>query len=116
MDLNSQESVAVQLTESAVKQVQKLLHGENLEGYGLRISTVTGGCSGFSYKLDFERVMKPDDAVVEQDGLKVYVDGSTLENIKGTVIDYKSGRMASGFTFENPKAAGTCGCGTSFAV
>lgn len=116
MDLDDQESMRVRLTEPAMTQVKTLIEREKLNGYGLRISTVTGGCSGFSYKLDFERAMKPDDTVLEQDGLKVYVDSSTLEHIKGTVIDYKSGLMTSGFTFDNPTAADTCGCGTSFAV
>jgi len=116
MELDAQEGMSVRLTEAAIKQVWKLMERENLQGYGLRIGTVASGCSGFSYRLDFEHAMNPEDTVIEQDGLKLYVDCSALEHIKGTVIDYKSGRMTSGFAFENPTATGVCGCGTSFTV
>jgi len=106
----------VSVTEAAMEQINKLLTREKLDGHGLRISVVSGGCSGFSYKLDFERESNPSDTVVEQDKLKIYVDQSTVDHLKGTIIDYKSSIMGAGFTFQNPKATGTCGCGTSFAA
>ena len=106
----------VAVTEAAMEQIKKLLVREKLDGHGLRISVVSGGCSGFSYKLDFERESNPSDTVVEQDTLKIYLDQSSIDHLKGTIIDYKSGLMGAGFTFQNPMATGSCGCGTSFAA
>lgn len=112
----SERVKVVALTEAAMEQIKKLLAREKLVGHGLRISVVSGGCSGFSYKLDFERESSPGDTVVEQDMLKIYLDQSTVDHLRGTIIDYRSGIAAAGFTFQNPRSTGTCGCGTSFAA
>ncbi len=112
----SDHEKVVAVTEAAMEQIGKLLVREKLDGHGLRISVVSGGCSGFSYKLDFVRESSPGDTVVEQDTLKIYLDPSSIDHLKGTTIDYKSSLMGSGFTFQNPIATGTCGCGTSFAA
>lgn len=106
----------VVVTEAAMEQIKKLFVREKLDGHGLRISVVSGGCSGFSYKLDFEREANPSDTVVEQDTLKIYLDQSTVDHLRGTIIDYRSDLMGAGFTFQNPIATGSCGCGTSFAA
>ena len=106
----------VAMTEAAMEQIKKLLVREKLDGHGLRISVVSGGCSGFSYKLDFERESNPSDTVIEQDTLKIYLDPSAVDHLRGTIIDYKNSLMGAGFTFQNPRATGTCGCGTSFAA
>ncbi len=106
----------VAVTEAAMGQIKKMLVRDKLDGHGLRISVVSGGCSGFSYKLDFEKESNPSDTVVEQGTLKIYLDQSTVDHLKGTTIDYKSSLMGAGFTFQNPKATGSCGCGTSFAA
>ena len=106
----------VSLTEAAMEQINKLLVRDKFDGQGLRISVVSGGCSGYSYKLDFVRESSPGDTIVEQDTLKIFLDPSSIDHLKGTVIDYKSNLMAASFTFQNPKATGTCGCGTSFAA
>jgi len=106
----------LQLTPKAVAQVKAILERENLTGHGLRVAVASGGCSGFSYGLDFEKEERPGDAIVEFDGLKVYLDKSSIQHLKGTVIDYVSGLEGAGFKFHNPKATGTCGCGTSFSA
>lgn len=104
------------LTDKAIQQVKAILARENLTGYGLRVAVVGGGCSGYSYGLDFEKEEKPHDTVLEMDGLKVYIDESSTKYLKGTVIDYVSGLHGAGFKFINPNATGTCGCGTSFSA
>jgi iron-sulfur cluster assembly protein len=106
----------VTLTERAVAQVEALLARAQLEGYGLRVAVTGGGCSGFSYALDFDREEKPGDTVISIGGLKVFIDSQTAGLLKGTVIDYVTGLQATGFKFINPNATGTCGCGTSFSA
>lgn len=112
----STEAPRLQLTEKATEQVKAILAREKLDGYGLRISVVGGGCSGFSYGLDFESEEKPGDTVLEIDGLKIYIAESNLKYLNGTVIDFVSGLYGGGFKFTNPNATSTCGCGTSFSA
>lgn len=97
-----------------------VLHTRDQEGmdasYGLRIAVMGGGCSGFQYALDFEQEARPTDEVLHYDGLDVYVDPVSLRYLEGITIDYVFGMNGAGFKFLNPKATGTCGCGSSFAV
>ena len=109
-------TVDLTLTSSAVQQVKNLLARDKLFDHGLRVAVSDGGCSGFSYKLSFEKEQKPDDIILEWEGLKVYVDRSSAPYLKGTVIDFASGIYGGGFKFTNPNATGTCGCGTSFSA
>jgi iron-sulfur cluster assembly protein len=104
------------LTDAAVQQIRRLLARDNREGHGLRVSVSDGGCSGYSYKLDFEEEKKSGDVVLRFDGLNVYVDSRSIGYLKGTVIDFTSGLYGGGFKFANPNATGTCGCGTSFSA
>jgi iron-sulfur cluster assembly accessory protein len=112
----AQSGGTLKMTASAVAQVRTLLAREGLEGYGLRVGVTGGGCSGFSYVLDFEHQEKPGDKVVEADGIKLYVDEGSFQHLQGTVIDYVTGLQGAGFRFLNPNATGTCGCGTSFSA
>ncbi|HSK30617.1 MAG TPA: iron-sulfur cluster assembly accessory protein, partial [Candidatus Limnocylindria bacterium] len=80
------------------------------------VSVTDGGCSGYSYKLDFDKEQKQEDAVLEWDGVRVFVDRASAPFLKGTVIDFVSGLYGGGFKFINPNATGTCGCGTSFST
>jgi len=105
----------LQLTDKAVEKVKELLAAEKKSGYGLRVVVQGGGCSGFQYGLTWEKDEKPNDNVLEFDGLKVFVDsmsGLYLEEVK---IDYVDTLQGSGFKIDNPKATGTCGCGSSFS-
>jgi iron-sulfur cluster assembly protein len=104
------------LTEKAIEQVKALLARDNRKDHGLRVSVADGGCSGFSYKLDFAKKAEPGDLVLELDNLKVYVDSKSVAHLKGTTIDYVASLYGGGFKFTNPNASGTCGCGTSFSA
>ena len=106
----------LKLTDQAIQQVKTILARENMEGYGLRVAVVSGGCSGFSYGLDFEKQERPGDLVLTMDGVKVYLDQTSAKYFTGTVIDYVSGLQESGFKFNNPNVKSTCGCGTSFSA
>jgi iron-sulfur cluster assembly protein len=110
------EAVSLVLTDRAIQQVKALLARAKLEHHGLRVSVTDGGCSGFSYKLDFANEQKPEDVVLELNDLRVYVDATSAPYLKGTIIDYESGLYGGGFKFTNPNASGTCGCGTSFSA
>jgi iron-sulfur cluster assembly protein len=110
------EGLDLTLTEKAIQQVKFLLARDNREGHGLRVSVTDGGCSGFSYKLDFAREGKPGDLVLELDNLRVFVDSTSTPYLKGMTIDYVASLYGGGFKFINPNASATCGCGTSFSA
>jgi iron-sulfur cluster assembly accessory protein len=109
--------VPVALTDKAVRMVQLTREEEGLQPEsGLRVAVRGGGCSGCEYALDFETEERENDFVYQQGDLKVYVDALSARYLKGTRIDYVMGAQGAGFKFENPNAAGSCGCGSSFAV
>ena len=109
--------VPVALTDKAVRMVQLTREEEGLQPEsGLRVAVRGGGCSGFEYALDFETEQRENDMVYQQGGLTVYVDALSARYLKGTRIDYVMGAQGAGFKFENPNAAGSCGCGSSFAI
>jgi iron-sulfur cluster assembly protein len=85
-------------------------------GYFLRVSVVGGGCSGLSYKLDFDNESKPMDQVFEDNGMKLVTDLKSLLYLINTTLDFSDGLNGKGFYFSNQNATRTCGCGESFAV
>lgn len=106
----------VQLTERAAKQVHKIRSDENLEDeLHLRVAVEGGGCSGLSYKLGFDYKSEDDEVLVSQ-GIEIIVDPKHMMYLKGISVDYPDGLDARGFTFDNPNATETCGCGSSFAT
>lgn len=106
----------VQLTERAAKQVQKIRSAENLEEeLFLRVAVEGGGCSGLSYKLGFD-YKTDDDEVLDSHGVEILVDSKHMMYLRGISVDYPDGLDARGFTFDNPNATETCGCGSSFAT
>jgi len=106
----------IQLTENAVKQIIKFRDEAGQPDGGLRIAVVGGGCSGLSYKLDFQKDPGEKDKVFEVDGVKIFVDPKSFLYVRGLTLDYSGGLNGTGFTFQNPNASKSCGCGTSFAV
>jgi len=108
--------MAVNLSESAVKQVKQLIASQSLEGTYLRMGVKGGGCSGLSYNLEFDTEIGPHDKVFEVDGVKVAVDAKSYLYLNGTTLDYVTQGLTGGFTFVNPQAKSTCGCGSSFTA
>ncbi len=106
----------VTLTHAAVEHVKKLMERDQKIGSLLRVSVVGGGCSGLSYKMAFEAQPAAQDQVAEFEGLKVIVDPRSSLFLKGIEIDYVDGLDGSGFTYNNPNAKRSCGCGTSFSA
>jgi iron-sulfur cluster assembly protein len=107
----------ISLTEKAAVQVRKLKRESNIpDGHALRLSVKGGGCSGLSYVLGFDEKAGEKDRVFDVHGVKVFVDVKSLFYISGTVLDFSDGLNGKGFVFNNPQAARTCGCGSSFGV
>ena len=110
------QKLDLKLTETAIEQIKRLLARDNRDSHGLRVGVTDGGCSGHSYKLDFDKEQKPGDTVLESSGVKVYVDQQSAPFLQGMVIDFETGLYGGGFKFSNPNATATCGCGTSFST
>ncbi len=107
----------IEVTDKAIAEVKKIMASEHHEpGAGLRVGVKGGGCSGLSYVLDFAKEPRPDDNVLEFDGIKIFLDPKSALYLKGTQLDFSGGLNGTGFTFVNPNAQRTCGCGSSFAV
>ena len=111
-----QSTPRIILTPRAHERVMQMLKKEGLgERAGLRVAVSGGGCSGFQYELNFDE-RKEGDTEVAFDGLRVYIDETSLPYIAGTTLDFVEGLHGAGFRFENPRASRTCGCGSSFSV
>lgn len=107
---------ALMLSELAVEKVKETMAKQGMREGGLRVSVVGGGCSGFQYSLGLDAVARADDIVVEQGGVKLFVDPVSHQYVHGTMLDYVNGLHGAGFKFVNPNASRTCGCGSSFSV
>lgn len=107
----------IQVSDSAARQVQLLKERDKLGADDfLRVSVKEGGCSGFSYKLDFDNEKKNNDKVFEYNGVQLIVDSKSLLYLMGMTLNFDGGLNGKGFTFSNPNASKTCGCGFSFNV
>jgi iron-sulfur cluster assembly protein len=110
------ETAPVTFTEGAVKELKKLKDQQELgDDFGLRVGVEGGGCSGMSYVLGFDQ-KKDGDQEYEIEGIRVFMHKAHGMYLLGMNIDFQDGLNARGFTFNNPNAASTCGCGTSFSV
>lgn len=107
----------ITVSNNAKEQVLNLMKEGNIPTDSfIRVGVDSGGCSGLSYKLDFDTQLKPEDQVFEDKGVKIAVDKKSFLYLVGTELDYSGGLNGKGFTFNNPNASRTCGCGESFSV
>ncbi len=105
----------VTLTESAQKEVKRLIAAEKKSNLGLRLGIKGGGCSGLSYVLDFTEP-QDGDTIIEYEGFQVFLDRKSTIYLSGIRLDHQSGLDGRGFVFDNPMATNTCGCGESFSL
>jgi len=106
----------VLLTDRAIKNIEQILNEmPDSKGKCVRLSVIGGGCSGLSYKMDFD-FEKEKDRLIPYDNFKVIIDPKSSIYLKGVTLDYSEGLMDRGFKFINPNAKNTCGCGESFSV
>lgn len=118
MSATTAPTVALNVTENAATEIKKFMAGEEglPETSGLRVRVVPGGCSGFQYSLNIEEASREGDFILSEHGVRLFVDMFSAQYLNGVEIDYVSGMMGSGFTFKNPNATGSCGCGSSFTA
>ena len=118
MSATTAPTVQLNVTEAAATEIKKCMAGEEglPETSGLRVRVVPGGCSGFQYSLNIEEQSREGDFVIDEKGVRMFIDMFSAQYLNGVEIDYVSGVMGSGFTFKNPNATGSCGCGTSFTA
>ncbi|HEX8560938.1 MAG TPA: iron-sulfur cluster assembly accessory protein [Pyrinomonadaceae bacterium] len=111
-------TMTLNVTEQAAAEIGKFMSGEEglPESAGLRVRVVPGGCSGFQYSLNIEEESRPNDHIIESNGVRMFVDMFSAQYLNGVEIDYVTNVMGSGFTFKNPNATGGCGCGSSFTA
>jgi len=105
----------ITLTQNAANRINAIL-AKQTDATMLRVSVDGGGCSGFSYKFDFETKANEDDLIVELDGAKVAIDEMSLEFLGGSEIDFSTDLIGAAFKINNPNATASCGCGTSFSI
>jgi iron-sulfur cluster assembly accessory protein len=106
----------ITLTPNATVKVKEIMAQQTPVPAGLRVGVVGGGCSGFSYSMQFENSAGMMDKVFNFDGLKVFVDATSVMYLNGCIVDYVETLEGAGFKFENPNVKSTCGCGSSFSV
>jgi iron-sulfur cluster assembly protein len=105
----------IQVTDKAAEAIRSIMKKEGVEDHGLRVAVVGGGCSGMSYKLAFEKDPAEGDKIFEEKGVRLFVDSKSYLFVNGTTLDYSDGLTGSGFSFNNPNAKSSCGCGQSFS-
>ena len=111
---SASDTPAMSLLPGAHAKLSELMAQRNIQSHGLRVFVSGGGCSGLQYGMAFEAAPHDFDTVIEQDGVKLFIDPTSLMYLSGATIDYVDSLMGAGFKIENPNAVSACGCGSSF--
>jgi iron-sulfur cluster assembly protein len=117
--MNVELENGIYISDKAKEKVFQLMQEAGIDqnaGWFLRVGVAGGGCSGLSYKLDFDNEQKPTDQVFDNNGVKIITDLKSFLYLVNTTLDFSDGLNGKGFHFINPNASRTCGCGESFAV
>ena len=107
------KEIIVTLTEKAANEVKLLLEKENKKDYGLRVGVVPGGCSSYTYEVGFEKSPKENDMVIEDKGVRIFINPESIAFMKGSTVDYIESLQNAGFKINNPNVKTSCGCGHS---
>ena len=110
------QNASIFVTKNAVNKLKSVMKSDNKENYFLRMSVEGGGCSGMTYKMDFDKKQNEFDKVFKSNGLTVICDLKSWLYLKDVKIDYSDDLLNGGFKITNPNAERTCGCGTSFSA
>ena len=110
------EGATLKVTSEAAKEAKRLIELQGTPDMVVRVAVQGGGCSGFTYKMNFDTKVSEFDEVIQADGVRVAVDAKSALFLKGTTLDYVNALMGGGFKFINPNATGSCGCGESFSA
>ena len=106
----------IKLSDNAALRIKEIMSSDENESIGVRVSVKTGGCAGMSYVMDYTKEVNPSDELIEDKGVKVFVDSAAVMYLLGTEMDYKKEELSSSFVFNNPNETERCGCGESFKI
>jgi|TARA_B110001450_G_scaffold238758_1_gene246029 iron-sulfur cluster assembly protein len=106
----------IKLSDNAATRIKEILADVELNSIGVRVAVKSGGCAGMSYVMEYAKEVNPNDEVIEDKGVKVFVDAAAIMYLLGTEMDYKKEEFSSSFVFNNPNESERCGCGESFKV
>jgi iron-sulfur cluster assembly protein len=106
----------ISITDAAAARIREILDKRGKASAGIRLGTKTYGCSGLAYDIDYVDEANPDDEVVEDKGVRLYIDRASLVYVAGSEMDFVEDKFTTGFVFNNPNETGRCGCGESFTV
>ena len=109
-------SQIIKLSDNAAARIKEILSNAEKNADGVRVSVKSGGCAGMSYVMEYSKDVNPNDELIEDKGVKVYIDSAAVMYLLGTEMDYKKEDFSSSFVFNNPNETERCGCGESFKV
>ena len=104
----------IKLSDNAASRIKEIMSGTEANSIGVRIGVKSGGCAGMSYVMEYTKEVNPNDEVIEDKGVKVFVDAGAVMYLLGTEMDYKKEEFSASFVFKNPNETERCGCGESF--
>ena len=106
----------IKLSDNAANRIKEIMSGTETDIIGVRVAVKTGGCAGMSYVMEYAEKFNPNDEVIEDKGVKLFIDPAAVLYLLGTEMDYKKEDFSSSFVFNNPNETERCGCGESFKV
>ena len=106
----------IKLSDNAAKRIKEIMSSAEKDALGVRVSVKSGGCAGMSYVMEYSKETNPNDEVIEDKGVKVFIDSAAVMYLLGTEMDYKKEDFSSTFVFNNPNETERCGCGESFKI
>ena len=106
----------IKLTDTAADRIKEIMSNADSKAIGVRVGVKSGGCAGMSYIMEYAKDKKKNDEVIEEKGVKVFIDPAAIIYLLGTEMDYKKNKFSSEFVFKNPNETERCGCGESFKI
>ena len=106
----------IKLSDNAANRIKEIMSGRESKTIGVRVAVKSGGCAGMSYVMEYAKEINPSDEIIEDKGVKVFVDAAAVMYLLGTEMDYKKEQFTSQFIFKNPNETERCGCGESFKI
>ena len=106
----------IKLSDNAALRIKEIMSNGEKNAIGVSVSVKSGGCAGMSYVMEYSKEVNPNDELIEDKGVKVYIDSAAVMYLLGTEMDYKKEDFSSSFVFNNPNETERCGCGESFKV
>ena len=106
----------ISLSDNAAKRIKEIMSSAEKESLGVRVGVKSGGCAGMSYIMEYTKEANPNDELIEDKGVKLFIDSAAIMYLLGTQMDYKKDDFSSSFVFNNPNETERCGCGESFKI